>query len=128
MNISLVAGTRARPQSLDAPALVQTPVHPVTFASQQDAEISARGSPKLDAAMMLPPYEVQNAAAALRRENPSQERAGSKDKDSQFDFQRFLDQMKTKSAEPVARYLRSCVLAFIYAVSALTTPALRSTC
>ena len=29
----------------------------------------------------------------------------------QFDFQRFLDQMKTKSADPVAKYLRSYVTA-----------------
>ena len=58
-----------------------------------------------------PPYAVLNA---LRRENPSQERAAAaKDKDPPFDFQKFLDQMKTKSAEPVARYLRSCVLPFV---------------
>ncbi|KAH9940720.1 uncharacterized protein BXZ73DRAFT_88467 [Epithele typhae] len=35
----------------------------------------------------------------------------AKDHDpSQFDFQRFLDQMKMKQAEPVAKYLRSYVL------------------
>ncbi|KAH9967182.1 hypothetical protein BC827DRAFT_1123296 [Russula dissimulans] len=103
MNISLVAGTRARPQSLDTATLMTTPVHPVTFESQYDTEVSARGSPKMDPAL-LPPQAVQNA---LRRDNPSQERAGGKDKDPPFDFQKFLDQMKTKSAEPVARYLRS---------------------
>jgi hypothetical protein len=73
------------------------------FATQQDTEITARGSPKIDAATP-PPNAVLNA---LRRENPSQERAAAKDKDPPFDFQKFLDQMKTKSAEPVARYLRS---------------------
>jgi Rab5 GDP/GTP exchange factor len=77
------------------------------FASQQnDAMIAARGSPKIDSAVPPPP-PVQNA---LRRENQSQERSTAKDKDPPFDFQKFLDQMKTKSAEPVARYLRSCVL------------------
>lgn len=32
-----------------------------------------------------------------------------KDKDPSFDFQRFLDQMKSKGAEPIAKYLRSWV-------------------
>ena len=112
MNMSLVAGTgtgttRARPQSLDTATLMSTPVHPASFASQQDSETTARGSPKIDAAT-LPPHAVQSAP---RRENPSQERGGGpKGKDPPFDFQKFLDQMKSKSAEPVARYLRSCVL------------------
>jgi len=108
MNISLVAGTRAsRPQSIDTAVLVQTPVNPsASFASQLDAEVEARGSPKTDPAA-VPPHAVQNA---LRRDNPSQERAApGKDKDPPFDFQKFLDQMKSKSAEPVARYLRSFV-------------------
>lgn len=111
MNISLVAGTRAaRPQSIDTAVLVQSPVHPpAAFASQLDAEVDARGSPKTDpTALPPPPYTVEEA---LRRENPSHERtaAPGKDKDPPFDFQKFLDQMKTKSAEPVARYLRSFV-------------------
>lgn len=106
MSMSLVAGTRTRPQSLDTAMVVQTPVHPVSFAAQQDAEVSNRGSPKTDAATPLPAQIVVHSA--LRRNDPSQEeRAGGKDKDPPFDFQKFLDQMKTKSAEPVARYLRS---------------------
>ena len=115
MNMSLVAGTgtgttRTRPQSLDTATLMSTPVHPAAFASQQDTETSARGSPKADHAT-LPPHAVQSA---LRRENPSQERSAEpKDKDPPFDFQKFLDQMKSKSAEPVARYLRSCVFTLI---------------
>jgi hypothetical protein len=101
--MSLVAGTRGRPQSLDMATVVQTPVHPVSFAAQQDAVISNRGSPKMDA-VTLPAQVVHHT---LRRNEPSQERPGGKDKDPPFDFQKFLDQMKTKSAEPVARYLRS---------------------
>ena len=110
MNMSLVAGTgtgttRARPQSLDTATLMSTPIHAATFAAQQDTETSARGSPKIDAATVPPP-------TVPRRETPSQERnAGPKGKDPPFDFQKFLDQMKSKSAESVARYLRSCVLA-----------------
>jgi hypothetical protein len=117
MNMSLVGGTgigtgtgtRVRPQSLETATLMSTPVHPVAFASQQETETSERGSPKADAAASLFPHAVQSAPR--RRENSSQERdAGPKDKDPPFDFQKFLDQMKSKSAEPVARYLRSCVL------------------
>ena len=123
MNISLVAGTggtgtgtgtgtKARPQSLETATLMSTPVHPAAaFASQQDTETSARGSPKTDPAA-INPHAVQSAP---RRETPSQERgAGPKDKDPPFDFQHFLDQMKSKGAEPVARYLRSCVLLHLF--------------
>ena len=105
VSMSLVAGTRGRPQSLDMATVVNTPVHPVSFAAQQDAQISNRGSPKMDP-ITLPSQVVHSA---LRRKELSQERPGGKDKDPPFDFQKFLDQMKTKSAEPVARYLRSCV-------------------
>ena len=144
MNMSLVAGTgtgtgttgatRApRPQSLESATLMSSPVHPAAFSSQQDTEISARGSPKTDSATVFP-HVVQGGAP--RRENPSsQERAsaaaaaaggsgsaGSKDKDPPFDFQKFLDQMKSKGAEPVARYLRSCVLAFILFCSVFLKP------
>lgn len=118
MNMSLVAGTGTsgtttrggRPQSLDTATLMSTPVHAAAFASQQDTEITARGSPKIDAEALSHHNAVQSAP---RRENPSQERnGGSKGKDPQFDFQKFLDQMKSKSAEPVARYLRSCVVLY----------------
>ncbi|KAF8269758.1 hypothetical protein EI94DRAFT_1724215 [Lactarius quietus] len=95
VGMSLVAGTRGRPQSLDTATVVRTPVLPVSFAAQQDAQISNRGSPKID------------AAPSPRKDELSQERPGGKDKDPAFDFQKFLDQMKTKSAEPVARFLRS---------------------
>ena len=112
MNISLVAGTRTRPQSIDTADILRTPIIAGSFASQQDVEIEARGSPKMGTAALVQSPEsavqvqVQNV---LRRENPSRERPGGKDKDPPFDFQKFLDQMKTKSAEPVARYLRSSV-------------------
>jgi Rab5 GDP/GTP exchange factor len=108
MNISLVAGTRARPQSIDSAVVLPTPIHAGSFSSQQDAEIEARGSPKIMDAAAVPSTElVQNVL--LRRDTPSRERQGGKEKEPSFDFQKFLDQMKTKSAEPVARYLRSSV-------------------
>ena len=43
---------------------------------------------------------------------PGKGRVLKKDEPPPFDFQLFLDQMKTRSAEPVAKYLRSCVSSF----------------
>ncbi|KDQ06115.1 hypothetical protein BOTBODRAFT_39806 [Botryobasidium botryosum FD-172 SS1] len=44
---------------------------------------------------------------------PSESEPGDKEKAEQaFDFQKFLDQLKTKSAEPVAKYLRSFLTNF----------------
>jgi Rab5 GDP/GTP exchange factor len=110
MNISLVAGTRTRPQSIDTADVLPTPIIAGSFASQQDAEIETRGSPKMGTAALVQSLEsAVQMHNVLRRENLSRERPGGKDKDPPFDFQKFLDQMKTKSAEPVARYLRSSV-------------------
>ena len=39
--------------------------------------------------------------------------------DVQFDFQKFLDQMKTRSADPVSKYLRSCVFHLLCCLSLL---------
>lgn len=39
--------------------------------------------------------------------NGSGSEAPRKEKEPSFDFQKFLDQMKSRSAEPVAKYLRS---------------------
>jgi len=106
--MSLVGGTRGRRPSLDIATVMQTPVHPISFAEQQeqqDTEISFRGSPKMDTATL--PSQV--VPSALRREDLPQDRHAGKDKNPPFDFQKLLDQMKTKSAEPVARYLRSYV-------------------
>ncbi|KAI0057428.1 hypothetical protein BV25DRAFT_1831100 [Artomyces pyxidatus] len=119
-NISLVSGTgpssKSRPRSLDTATLMPTPVHPGFFAPQQqdkplqsadeeDAEVSARGSPKrraLDHSQIQP-----EGSAHLPSTAHSRSRERNNDKDPPFDFQKFLDQMKSKSAEPVARYLRS---------------------
>ena len=94
MNISLVAATRTRPQSIDTAVVLPTPIHAGSFSSQQDTEISARGSPKIMDTTAVPSAEsVQNV---LRRDDPSRERQGGKEKEPSFDFQKFLDQMKTK--------------------------------
>ena len=83
-------------------------VHPsAALASQLDAEVEARESPKTDpAALLLTRYRMPFGETSPRRR--ARRRVG-KDKNPPFDFQKFLlavvDQMKSKSAEPVAHYL-----------------------
>jgi hypothetical protein len=124
---SLVAGRgRSRPGSMDFATAIQTPTAVGSFAAQQDrpqsslasnddAQLSARGSPKLQpldqsrpgsgTASPLPRTDNLDENATARTNNGG----GGKDGEPQFDFQRFLDQMKLKSSEPVAKYLRSYV-------------------
>jgi len=40
-------------------------------------------------------------------DNGSEDETLRKEKEPSFDFQKFLDQMKSRGAEPVAKYLRS---------------------
>ncbi|KAI0328716.1 hypothetical protein GY45DRAFT_1347015 [Cubamyces sp. BRFM 1775] len=87
-----------RPRSLDTATAVPSPATISSFAQQQQA------------APVPPPAEQTTArndgsASGSGRTTPS-----GKGKDQEpppFDFQKFLDQMKLKGAEPVAKYLRS---------------------
>ncbi|THH05985.1 hypothetical protein EW145_g4397 [Phellinidium pouzarii] len=74
-------------------ATQQRPSTPVSSASSKRPEGSADGSSRQGSGTM-----------SLR---PGKERGRRKDEPPPFDFQLFLDQMKVKSAEPVAKYLRS---------------------
>ncbi|TCD69504.1 hypothetical protein EIP91_007434 [Steccherinum ochraceum] len=95
--IPLVAGRQSRPRSLDSATAVPSPSTLSSFASQQQV------SPK--------PASEQPSPASTGRNTPvTPNRTGSQDSNGdppQFDFQKFLDQMKVKAAEPVAKYLRS---------------------
>jgi hypothetical protein len=53
----------------------------------------------------------QATAAAEETPKPASDsgKTPSKSTEPPFDFQRFLDQLKTRSAEPVAKYFRRCV-------------------
>jgi Rab5 GDP/GTP exchange factor len=52
--------------------------------------------------------EAQAPSQEASTETSSSTDAAGSDKDpSAFDFQKFLDQMKSKNAEPVAKYLKS---------------------
>lgn len=86
--------SRSRPVSLDAAKAVPSPAVLSSLEHQQD---TLRDTP--------PPNdhtEQQN-----KSDMPSP--ADSKD-EIPFDFQKFLDQMKSRNAEPVSKYLRSCVI------------------
>ncbi|VDB90681.1 unnamed protein product [Peniophora sp. CBMAI 1063] len=125
---TLVAGTgrsrsHSRPGSMDFATAIQTPtpVSAGSFAAQQqqserarsnlvptdDPETDARGSPKLAGTGTGP---AQPRVQAISREASGSRpgsRASREGDPPAFDFQRFLDQMKLKSAEPIAKYLRS---------------------
>lgn len=91
--------SRVRPRSLDtAPAEVTDTITAVMSSSKH-----------------RPTQSVAATSGSWAEETPGDggpagtfERQDS-DEPPPFDFQKFLDQMKTKSAEPVAKYLRSYV-------------------
>ncbi|KAK7677585.1 hypothetical protein QCA50_019396 [Cerrena zonata] len=99
---SIPLGPRTRPRSLDTAAAVPSPATISSFASQQQ----------------IPPRTEAPPTSASRNAGPStptrsssrSSRVQSNDREGEslaFDFQKFLDQMKQKNAEPVAKYLRS---------------------
>ncbi|KAF9466135.1 hypothetical protein BDZ94DRAFT_1158669 [Collybia nuda] len=91
--------SRPRPLSLDAAKAVPSPATLSSFASQQDMPRSGDVTVGTD--------------GDTRRSTPSGSGTaspvpGTREKgEVPFDFQNFLDQMKTRSAEPVSKYLRS---------------------
>ncbi|KAF8159428.1 hypothetical protein B0H34DRAFT_703412 [Crassisporium funariophilum] len=84
---------RPRPLSLDASAkAVPSPSTLSSFASQQEGS---------------QPKSAISGSSTPNRTNSGTASPVPKPTDGAFDFQRFLDQMKTKSADPVSKYLRS---------------------
>ncbi|KAH9852622.1 hypothetical protein C2E23DRAFT_885385 [Lenzites betulinus] len=88
-----------RPRSLDSATAVPSPATISSFAKKQEASLDRRaldgqagGSKDL-------------AASSSGRSSPSGK--GKDQEPPSFDFQKFLDQMKAKGSEPVAKYLRS---------------------
>lgn len=95
---------RSRPISVDATKAVPSPTTISSFGSQQEQL----------------PHDPETSYAVSRSGSPGNDGTGSsrpgrdQDKEPPFDFQKFLDQMKLKAAEPVSKYLRSYVLILIY--------------
>jgi hypothetical protein len=107
---------RPRPLSMDAAKPIATP-SPATMSSfaQQQSQ-SAAPSP-LSKQIPLPSdytaLKTQSApdtrSATPAIASPSGSESPRKDKDPSFNFQKFLDQMKSRGAEPLGKYVRSCV-------------------
>jgi hypothetical protein len=102
-----------RPQSLEVAKHVPSPSTLSSFAVQQQ-EPRPSSQPAQDReSSERPPTPVglkrsgtaSPAVAASGSASPN----GNKPSENQFDFQKFLDQMKSRGAEPVSKYLRSCV-------------------
>ena len=86
---SLPSLTRPRPPSMDA----ASPVHP---PSNLSTVVTGQGA------------EEESEAQGSSNEPPPTSPPSEHEADTEiFDFQRFLDQMKSRSAEPVSKYLRS---------------------
>ena len=91
---------RSRPQSFDGSAkVVPSPSTLSSFAAQQETTQDER--PDASKAIETEPVSTQTGSGTS---SPV-----PKPVDGGFDFQKFLDQMKTRSADPVSKYLRSCV-------------------
>ncbi|KAF8651601.1 hypothetical protein AX16_004691 [Volvariella volvacea WC 439] len=121
---------KPRPQSLDIARPIASPTTLSSLAAQQESRPSSRagiirvatpGQGQGSGGLMLGPSggEAMNQVASgsssgsgVASPVPSGSRGGNTDKGESFDFQKFLDQMKTKSAEPVAKYLRSFLANF----------------
>ena len=92
---------KTRPQPLDESAkAVGSPSTLSSFANQQDSAKPEGPSTGRSAA---------SGSSTPNRGGDDTASSSTKPNDATFDFQIFLDQMKTRSAEPVSRYLRSWV-------------------
>ena len=101
---SIPLGPRTRPRSLDTAAAVPSPATLSSFASQQQIPPKPETPPGSTSGNVGPSTPTRSSSRNSRTQS------GDKDGESSaFDFQRFLDQMKQKNAEPVAKYLRSYV-------------------
>ncbi|KIJ65541.1 hypothetical protein HYDPIDRAFT_27542 [Hydnomerulius pinastri MD-312] len=116
-SIPNVTKPRSRPLSMDTakPIASPSPTMVASFSAQQQQAAPSNAPSPLSKPLPLQPdnNEKSQSAPNTRSITPSDPVGDSgsdlprKDKESQFDFQKFLDQMKSKGAEPVAKYLRS---------------------
>jgi hypothetical protein len=99
-SFSIPTMVRPRPTSIDMARVVPSPATLSSFSVQQDQQ----------------PHDFENSSAVTRSSTPgvngtdSPQPEHDQDKEPTFDFQKFLDQMKLKNADPVAKFLRSYVI------------------
>ena len=104
-SFSIPTIVRPRPTSIDVAKAVPSPATLSSFAAQQDQR----------------PHDPENSSAVARSSTPGGNRSESprlgreQDKEPTFDFQKFLDQMKLKGADPIAKFLRSYVFLYLSA-------------
>ncbi|KAI0352403.1 hypothetical protein OH77DRAFT_1523446 [Trametes cingulata] len=90
-----------RPRSLDTATAVPSPATISSFAQQQATASQSRPSG------LQTSESRDDTASGSGSSTPSGSGKGKDQEPPPFDFQKFLDQMKMKGAEPVAKYLRS---------------------
>lgn len=107
---SIPTPLRPRPLSMDSAKPVPSPGTLSSFATQQESTRSStdQGDRREADENAASAYNTANAPATSNDSTATPSAATSTDAAS-FDFQKFLDQMKSRSAEPVAKYLRSYV-------------------
>ncbi|KAF7430928.1 hypothetical protein PC9H_006643 [Pleurotus ostreatus] len=105
---SIPTPLRPRPLSMDSAKPVPSPGTLSSFAAQQESTRSStdQGDRREADENAASAYNTANAPASSNDSTATPSAATSTDAAS-FDFQKFLDQMKSRSAEPVAKYLRS---------------------
>jgi len=100
---------KQRPLSLDVAKPVASPSTLSSFAVQQEQRTGDSEDKRFSVPSTSKPPVRSGASTPVTRDPGDGGGNGTKPAEGQFDFQKFLDQMKTRSAEPVSKYLRSCV-------------------
>jgi len=96
-NFAIPGLSRSRPVSLDAAKAA--PALPTLSSSEMQQHIPQDDSITAPDGSTTPP--------TIRSRSSSPAPGGNEREEIPFDFQKFLDQMKSRGAEPVSRYLRS---------------------
>lgn len=115
---SVVRTTRSRPTSMDTakPIAPPTPRTVASFATQQQQPPPSQPGASSFLSDQLAAehdkhagehWDTQDQQASTSISAGNRPETPRKEKDPSFDFQKFLDQMKSRSADPVAKYLRS---------------------
>jgi len=94
---------KPRPLSLDVARPVAPPSSSSSFVVQQEQQAGDSEDKRAK------PPVMSGASTPVVRDPCDASGNATRPAEGQFDFQKFLDQMKTRSAEPVSKYLRSCV-------------------
>ena len=115
-SFSIPSLPRGRPLSLDVAKPVPSPATLSSFGQQQQQQQRQQPSPKPASGDDTVPSKPASRTSSRGADGSDSPKPGVGDEqrkenaDVPFDFQKFLDQMKTKNAEPIAKYLKSCVL------------------